>query len=138
MHKAAGGFILMTVFLSCRSPGAGNDESRPKVATVVSLGGAVQVLRGGTVDWIRIDKGAPLFDDDRLRTFRAAFAQLSFPNGSALRVDEESLISLGAISLGGGIIVERGTVEGELQPGLRLRTPGVEAETASRRDVVIQ
>jgi hypothetical protein len=45
---------------------------------------------------------------------------------------------MGAISLGGGIVVERGTVEGELQPGLKLRTPSVEAESVHARDIVIQ
>jgi hypothetical protein len=79
-----------------------------------------------------------LFDDDRLRTFKHATATLAFTNGSSLRVDEESLISLGELSLGGSITVERGTVEGEIQPGMKVRTPAAEAEATSGRDLVFR
>jgi hypothetical protein len=48
-------------------------------------------------------------------------------------VEEESLISLG-----GGVTVERGAVAGELQAGLKLRTPAVEAESAPARDIVFR
>jgi hypothetical protein len=101
-----------------------------KVAMVQGLGGKVDVLRGGTVDWAGLTDGATLFEEDRLRTFKSAWARLVFEGGSTLRVEEESLISLG-----GGILVERGSVEGELAAGLRLRTPTLEAETATSRDI---
>jgi hypothetical protein len=97
---------------------------------VQGLGGKVDVLRAGNVDWVSLADGAPLYEDDRLRTFRGAWARLVFDGGSTLRVNEESLISIG-----GGITIERGAVEGELAAGLRLRTPTVEAETVTSRDI---
>jgi hypothetical protein len=100
---------------------------------VRGLHGRVDVLRGGYVDWARLDDGGPLFEEDRMRTFKGAWAQLDFPGGSSLRVEEESLISLG-----GGVTVERGSVEGELQAGLKLRTPALEAETIGGRDIQFQ
>jgi hypothetical protein len=97
---------------------------------VQGLGGKVDVLRAGNVDWVSLPDGAPLYEEDRMRTFKSAWAQLVFDGGSSLRVEEESLISLG-----GGITVEQGTVEGELAAGLRLKTPTLEAETATSRDI---
>jgi hypothetical protein len=136
MRKLAAALTVL-LWLSCRSPGARFDDAR-KVATIVDLSGSVQVLRGGSSDWGAIQKAAELYDEDRLRTFKGGKALLRFANGSSLKVDEESLISLGALSLGGGIVVERGTVEGELQPGLKVRTPSAEAESAKPRDIVFQ
>ena len=97
------------------------------------LGGTVDVLRGGAIDWVALGDGNGLFEDDRVRTFKAAWAQLAFDGGSSLRVDEETMISLG-----GGITVERGVVEGELQAGLRLKTPSLEAESVTPRDIVFR
>ena len=94
------------------------------------LGGKVDVLRAGTVDWTTIGDGVPLYEDDRMRTFKGSWAQLTFTGGSSLRVNEESLIAIG-----GGITVERGAVEGELAAGLRLRTPTMEAETVPTREI---
>jgi hypothetical protein len=138
MRKGAAVLAYMVV-VSCRSPSAGTGvEPRARIATLASLNGSAEVLRGGAADWSPLQPGAEFFDEDRVRTFKGARASLSFPGGSSLRVEEESLISLGAISLGGGIVVERGTVEGELQPGLKVKTPSLEAETVSKRDIVIQ
>jgi hypothetical protein len=137
MRKAAAALTVLVLF-SCRSNGGRVDDSRAKVATITDLSGSVQVLRGGSSDWSAIQKGLPLYDDDRLRTFKGARATLSFTNGSTLKVDEESLISLGGLSLGGGVVVERGTVEGELMPGLKVNTPSVEAEATKARDIVFQ
>jgi hypothetical protein len=100
---------------------------------VRSLGGTVHALRAGAVDWGPIANGTRLYEDDRLRTFARAWAQLELPGGSALRVEEETLIAIG-----GGITVERGSVEGELAAGLRLRTPTLEAETAPARDITFR
>jgi hypothetical protein len=126
--------ILLSVgALSCRPHESAGEPRRARVAVLAGLSGAVDVLHAGSVDWARIATGAALFEDDRLRTFRGAWAHLLFDGGSTLRVEEESLISLG-----GGITVERGTVAGELQAGLRLKTPAAEAESTAKRDIVIQ
>lgn len=113
---------------------SGGDPAAPparvKVAIVQGLEGKVDVLRGGAVDWLALGDGATLYEDDRMRTFQHAWAKLVFDGGSTLRVEPESLISLG-----GGITIERGSVEGELQAGLRLKTPTLEAETAASRDI---
>jgi len=123
--------VLISLCWSCRSSGdATGAAARVKVAMVQGLGGKVDVLRGGTVDWVSLPDGATLFEEDRMRTFKGAWAQLQFDAGSSLRVEEESLIALG-----GGIMVERGSVEGELAAGLRLKTPTMEAETVSSRDI---
>jgi hypothetical protein len=97
---------------------------------VQGLGGKVDVLRGGTVDWMSLDDGSGLYEDDRMRTFKGGWAKLGFEGGSSLRVGEETMISFG-----GGITIERGVVEGELAAGLRLKTPTMEAETATSRDI---
>ncbi|MDB4965559.1 MAG: hypothetical protein JWN44_1248 [Myxococcales bacterium] len=97
---------------------------------VRGLGGKVELLRGNSADWVSASDGAALFEDDRMRTFKGAWAQLAFEGGSSLRVAEESLIAFG-----GGITVERGSVEGELAAGLRLKTPTLEAETVASRDI---
>jgi hypothetical protein len=119
---------------ACRG---GNGESgqalRGHVARIVSLSGAVDILRTGGVDWGRATGTEDLYEDDRVRTFKTAWAQLAFDEGSSLRVDEESLITLG-----GGITVERGSVAGELQAGLRLKTPSLEAESVAPRDIVFR
>lgn len=97
---------------------------------VRGLGGKVELLRGNSADWVSLSDGASLFEDDRMRTFKGAWAQLVFEGGSSLRVAEESLIAFG-----GGITIERGSVEGELAAGLRLKTPTMEAETVTSRDI---
>ncbi len=129
--RALGAIALVTL-ASCHSgtDSGASPSSRVKVATAQALGGKVDVLRGGSVDWTTLPQGAALYEDDRMRTFKGAWAQLAFEGGSSLRVEEESLISLG-----GGVTVERGSVEGELQAGLRLRTPTLEAETATSREI---
>jgi hypothetical protein len=101
-----------------------------RAAMVQGLGGKVDVLRAGNVDWTTLADGAALFEDDRLRTFRSSWCKLVFDGGSSLRVGEESLIAIG-----GGVTIERGAVEGELAAGLRLRTPTMEAETVPSREI---
>jgi hypothetical protein len=128
---------LVVVTLSCKSS-AGPEESRREVATVSGLRGSAEVLRGGGSDWRPLSKNARLYDEDRIRTFKGAQAMLAFQGGSSLRIDEESLISLGAIAAGGGVVVERGSVEGELQPGLQVKTPALEAESAPVRDIEVR
>ncbi|HEX4459749.1 MAG TPA: hypothetical protein VIA18_17345 [Polyangia bacterium] len=103
---------------------------RAQAALVHELHGRVDVLRGGTVDWTALGDGTTLYEEDRMRTFRGAWARLDFPGGSSLRVQEETLIALG-----GGVLVEHGIVEGELAAGLKLRTPTLEAETGAARDI---
>lgn len=116
---------------ACHSrPESATAPARQKVAMIQGLKGKVDVLRGGSADWVALADGATLYEDDRMRTFKGAWAQLVFVGGSTLKIEEESLISLG-----GGITVEKGSVEGELQAGLRLKTPTLEAETASSRDI---
>jgi hypothetical protein len=125
---------VLALGLSCRGAGGdGSQNARNHVARIAGLAGAVDLLRAGAVDWIRAGGKEDLFEDDRVRTFKTAWAQLSFDEGSSLRVDEESLITLG-----GGIIVERGSVAGELQAGLRLKTPTLEAESVAPRDIVFR
>jgi hypothetical protein len=120
--------------VACRG---GNGDSgqalRGHVARIVSVSGAVDILRTGAVDWVRARGTEDLYEDDRVRTFKTAAAQLAFDEGSSLRVDEETLITLG-----GGITVERGSVAGELQAGLRLKTPSLEAESVAPRDIVFR
>jgi hypothetical protein len=100
------------------------------VAAVRGLRGAAALLRAGNVDWRPLSDGDALYDEDRLRTFHGAWVRLVFDSGSVLRVDEESLVSLG-----GGVTVEVGNVEGKLQAGLRLRTPALELEQTPKRDI---
>jgi hypothetical protein len=126
--------LLGASFLWGCSSGARKEDERPRLAQVVELGGTVEVLRGGQVDWRALAQESALYDDDRLRTFRSAHARLVFDNGSSLRVEEESLITLGGPR--GGIFVEHGTVGGSLQSGLALRTPTLEAER--EREIVVQ
>jgi hypothetical protein len=122
---------LLALLAACRSGGEAPPVSaRVHVAIVQGLGGKVDVLRGGVVDWLPLGDGAALYEDDRMRTFKRAWARLQFDGGSTLKVEEESLIALG-----GGLTVERGSVEGELAAGLRLKTPTLEAETATSRDI---
>jgi hypothetical protein len=120
--------------ISCHPNGGDeNQTTRARLARLTERKGAVNVLRSGMVDWTRAERGTDLFEDDRLRTFKGATAWVTFDEGSSLRVDEESLITLG-----GGITVERGSVTGQLQAGLKLKTPALEAESVARRDIVIQ
>ena len=129
--RAASTVLAIALLASCRSGGDGaGAAARVRVALVQGLGGRVDVLRGGVVDWAGLSDGSGLYEDDRLRTFKGAWAKLQFEGGSALRVGEETMISFGA-----GVTVERGVVEGELAAGLRLKTPTLEAETATSRDI---
>ncbi|HXU74041.1 MAG TPA: hypothetical protein VN947_32195 [Polyangia bacterium] len=123
--------FLIALLASCRSGGdAPATAARERVALVTGLGGKVDVLRGGAIDWVTLGDGNGLYEDDRLRTFKGAWARLALDGGSSLRVGEETMISFG-----GGVTVERGVVEGELAAGLRLKTPALEAETATSRDI---
>src|SRR3954463_13317683 len=82
--------------ISCRGGGGeGSQAQRGHVARIVSVGGAVDLLHTGAVDWVRARGAEDLYEDDRVRTFKTAWAQLGFDEGSSLRVDEESLITLG-------------------------------------------
>jgi hypothetical protein len=123
--------FLIALLASCRSGGdAAATAARERVAMVTGLGGKVDVLRGGAIDWVTLGDGNGLYEDDRLRTFKGAWARLALDGGSSLRVGEETMISFG-----GGVTVERGVVEGELAAGVRLKTPALEAETATSRDI---
>jgi hypothetical protein len=125
---------MVAVGLSCRPTGGDSAQmTRVHVARITGETGAVDVLHTGAGDWTRASAGEALFEDDRVRTFKGAWAQLTFDEGSSLRVDEESLITLG-----GGITVERGSVAGELQAGLHLKTPALEAESVAPRDIVFR
>jgi hypothetical protein len=116
---------------ACHSGGdPAAQPARVQVAFVRGLAGKVDVLRQSAVDWVALADGARLYEDDRMRTFEHAWATLVFDGGSTLRVEQESLISLG-----GGITVERGSVAGQLHAGLQLKTPTLEAETAASRDI---
>jgi hypothetical protein len=129
--RGLSGLALLALVASCRGNGdAASAAAHLRVATVHGTGGKVELLRGNSADWIGLGDGALLYEDDRMRTFKGAWAQLVFDGGSTLRVAEESLIGFG-----GGITVERGSVEGELAAGLRLRTPTAEAETVTSRDI---
>jgi hypothetical protein len=129
--RALGAMAFFALFSSCRPAGdAANSAARVRAAMVRGLGGKVELLRGNSADWVALSDGVALFEDDRMRTFKGAWAQLVFDGGSALRVSEESLIAFG-----GGVTLERGTVEGELAGGLRLKTPTMEAETVAARDI---
>ncbi len=129
--RGVGAVLIFALLASCRSGGDGaGAAARARVAMVQALGGKVDVLRGGTVDWVALTDGSGLYEDDRMRTFKGAWAKLTFEGGSALRVGEETMISFG-----GGVTIERGVVEGELAAGLRLKTPTLEAETATSRDI---
>ena len=129
--RGVGAVLIFALLASCRSGGDGaGAASRARVALVQGIGGKVDVLRAGAVDWVTLGDGSGLYEDDRMRTFKGAWAKLAFEGGSALRVGEETMISFG-----GGITVERGVVEGELAAGLRLKTPTLEAETATSRDI---
>jgi len=122
---------VFALFSSCRPSGdSANTAARVRAAVVRGLGGKVDVLRGGAVDWVTLGDGSGLYEDDRMRTFKGAWARLQFDGGSSLRVGEETMITFG-----GGVTVERGVVEGELAAGLRLKTPTLEAETATSRDI---
>ena len=126
-----GALLSIALLASCRSGGdAPGAAARERVALVQGLGGKVDVLRGGAIDWVALGDGNGLYEDDRLRTFKGAWAKLVFSGGSGLRVGEETMISFG-----GGVTVERGVVEGELSAGLRLKTPSLEAETVTSRDI---
>jgi hypothetical protein len=123
--------LVIALLASCHSGGDGAGMvARARVALVQGLGGKVDVLRGGAVDWASLGDGSGLYEDDRVRTFKGAWAKLTFEGGSSLRVGEETMISFG-----GGVTIERGVVEGELAAGLRLKTPTVEAETATSREI---
>jgi hypothetical protein len=126
--------VALAAGTSCH-PGGGEESqaSRAHLGRLSDRRGAVDVLRSGNVDWVHLERGADLFEDDRVRTFKGATAWLRFDEGSNLRVDEESLITLG-----GGITVERGSVAGQLQAGLKLKTPALEAESVASRDIVFQ
>jgi hypothetical protein len=127
-RRAVFAFALLA---SCRSgDDGGSMVARARVALVQGLGGKVDVLRGGAIDWVTLGDGAAMYEDDRMRTFKGAWARLGFDGGSALRVGEETMISFG-----GGVTIERGVVEGELAAGLRLKTPTLEAETVVSRDI---
>jgi hypothetical protein len=129
--RAVSTVLLIALLASCHSAGDGaGAAARARIALVQALGGKVDVLRGGGVDWAALGDGSGLYEDDRVRTFKGGWAKLAFDGGSSLRVGEETMISFG-----GGVTVERGVVEGELAAGLRLKTPTLEAETATSRDI---
>ena len=111
--RAVSSVFAIALLASCHSGGDGAGAvARGAWRIVQGLGGKVDVLRGGTVDWVSLADGSGLYEDDRMRTFKGAWAKLGFDGGSALRVGEETMISFG-----GGITVERGVVEGELAAG---------------------
>src|ERR1700736_2148636 len=85
---------MVAVGLSCRPSGPDAQQpQRTHVARVASTSGAVDVLRAGLVDGTRAGNTAELYEDDRLRTFKGAVAQLIFDEGSSLRVEEETMIT---------------------------------------------
>ena len=129
--RSARALPIIALLASCHSTGDGSGvAARARIAMVQGIGGKVDILRGGTVDWAALADGSGLYEDDRMRTFKGGWAKLQFEGGSALRVGEETMISFG-----GGVTVEKGVVEGELAAGLRLKTPTLEAETATSRDI---
>ena len=129
--RLPGAWIFLALLgASCHGRSEPAPATRERIALVQALGGKVDVLRHGDIDWVALGSGSGLYQEDRLRTFHGAWARLAFEGGSALRVGEETMISFG-----GGVTVERGVVEGELAAGLRLRTPALEAETVTSRAI---
>src|SRR5215471_11101744 len=87
--------VLAVLAASCHSGDGGSIATRARVALVQGLGGKVDVLRGGAVDWVALPDGSGLYEDDRMRTFKGAWARLQFDGGSSLRVGEETMITFG-------------------------------------------
>ncbi len=130
--------LLLLLAPGCRTASSDPEDRRQEVAQVTGIAGTVEVLRGSAAGWRPLERAARLYDDDRVRTYKGAWALLVFTGGSNLRVDEESLIALGVAARGAGVFVEKGSVGGELQAGLKVKTPALEAESALQRDIVIQ
>lgn len=124
----------LTTALSCRGRVDGGDSpGRARAALAHEPHGRVELARAGRSDWAALTDDTPLYDKDRLRTGRGAWTQLDFPGGSSLKLEEDSLVTLGS-----GLLIQHGSVDGELQPGFKLRTPTLEAESAGARNVQFQ
>ncbi|HEX6835540.1 MAG TPA: hypothetical protein VF334_03150, partial [Polyangia bacterium] len=65
--RSAGAVLIFALLASCRSGGDGaGAAARVRVALVQGIGGKVDVLRAGAVDWVTLGDGNGLYEDDRM------------------------------------------------------------------------
>ena len=73
--RGARALFVIALLASCHSAGDGGGvAARVRIAMVQGLGGKVDVLRGGAVDWVALVDGSGLYEDDRMRTFKGGWA----------------------------------------------------------------
>lgn len=90
-------FTLLIAFLATCSLSAAK-----MYAKVVSTWGSAKVLRGGKSAWLPVKQGMYIFQKDKVRTALGSGVKLSLPNGSYMKIKENTLFSMQQLASSGG------------------------------------
>ena len=114
-------------------------------AVLVRPSGDVKIKRSAGDDWISAAEGAPLYENDKVRTAKGAAVGLRFTSGSQLALGEDALIGIAEGRAHPGadrtdVTVLRGKVDAELQDAVKqslsVGTPA--ATVRAGREIVFQ
>lgn len=150
--------VVMALLAGC-SPGADQKPAvenppepsdQPGTATLAEVAGDVKVRLCQESDWRQAESGMALSTNDKVRTRRDGFATIRFAEGSVLKLEPESLVSVTDLRLvlrtqarRSTFTLVEGRLEAEMQGGagrgadLKIRTPSAEVR-ALRREVSFQ
>jgi hypothetical protein len=67
-------------------------------ATLSDLAGEVQIQKAGENDWLPVEKGMPLEQKDRLKTGSDAYAEILYDDGSIVKMEANSELTLEEVS----------------------------------------
>lgn len=76
----------------------GAQPSTPFSATLIDFEGEVLIQKGGENLWLPVEKDIPLEQGDHLKTGAKAFAEILVDDGSQIRMEENSEITLSELS----------------------------------------
>jgi len=81
-----------------------------RFSTVSATSGKVEIRRARELSWQPVSKGMNLFPQDQIRTFSHSQVQLTFDDGSVLRVKPDSLVVIDDLSQEAGTSRKRTSV----------------------------
>jgi hypothetical protein len=67
-------------------------------ASLADFEGQVSIQKAGEADWLPVEKGMPLENQDRLKTGNDGYAEILYDDGSLVKMEENSEITLEEVS----------------------------------------
>ena len=91
-------FLLSFVLFKLSQPSPCAKPSTPFSATLIDFAGEVLIQKGGESLWLPVEKDMPLEQGDHIKTGAQGFAEILVDDGSQIRLEENSEITLSELS----------------------------------------